>query len=152
MHSIPCRVTPPGRRTRASSRAAAFAALGRTFDHTTLLEVSAQLEATVQDALETATAQQLIEEDPAHPGRYAWRHALTQEAIYAETVRSHPGRVLAVCIREAQRTLAYAAAGASLVASLALALAAQASGFSQDFVLVNIRKRELFLIEFCRLR
>jgi adenylate cyclase len=31
-------------------------------------------------------AQQLIEEDHGRPGRYSWRHALTQEAIYAEIV------------------------------------------------------------------
>ena len=83
-HAILLRVQRLGDERSAVLEAAA--ALGRTFDHTTLLEVSAQLEETVQDALETATAQQLIEEDPAHPGRYAWRHALTQEAIYAETV------------------------------------------------------------------
>jgi class 3 adenylate cyclase/tetratricopeptide (TPR) repeat protein len=64
----------------------AAAALGRTFDHGTLLEVSGQPESTVHDALEAATAQQLLEEDPTRPGRYSWRHALTQEAIYAETV------------------------------------------------------------------
>ena len=32
-----------------------------------------------------AVAQQLVEEHPG-PGRYRWRHALTQEAIYAEIV------------------------------------------------------------------
>jgi class 3 adenylate cyclase len=62
------------------------AALGRSFDHRTLQEVSAQPESTVQDALEAAIAQQLIEEDPGRHGRYSWRHALTQEAIYAETI------------------------------------------------------------------
>ncbi|HEX3295017.1 MAG TPA: adenylate/guanylate cyclase domain-containing protein, partial [Solirubrobacterales bacterium] len=41
---------------------------------------------TVHDALEAAMAQQLIEEDHGRPGRYSWRHALTQEAIYAEIV------------------------------------------------------------------
>jgi class 3 adenylate cyclase len=64
----------------------AAAALGRSFDHATLLAVSGQPESTVHDALEAASAQQLIEEDPSHPGRYSWRHALTQEAIYAEIV------------------------------------------------------------------
>jgi class 3 adenylate cyclase len=51
-----------------------------------LTAVSEQPEATVHDALAAATGQQLLEEDPAHPARYSWRHALTQEAIYAETV------------------------------------------------------------------
>src|SRR5262249_60667485 len=43
-------------------------------------------EATVPAALDAAIAQQLIEDDPGHPGLYRWRHALTQEAIYAEIV------------------------------------------------------------------
>jgi class 3 adenylate cyclase len=64
----------------------AAAALGRSFDHEILLEVSGAPEATVHGALEAAIAQQLIEEDPGRPGRYAWRHALTQEAIYEEIV------------------------------------------------------------------
>ncbi len=64
----------------------AAAALGRVFDHATLLAVSGQPETTVHEAIEAASAQQLIEEDPAHPGLYSWRHALTQEAIYAEIV------------------------------------------------------------------
>jgi class 3 adenylate cyclase len=64
----------------------AAAALGRSFDHSMLVAVSDQPESTVHDALAAAIEQQLLEEDPAHPGRYTWRHALTQEAIYAETV------------------------------------------------------------------
>jgi class 3 adenylate cyclase len=64
----------------------AAAALGRSFDHGMLLQVSGQPESTVHDALEAATGQQLIEEDPGLPGRYSWRHALTQEAIYGEIV------------------------------------------------------------------
>ena len=64
----------------------AAAALGRSFDAETLLPVSGEPEATVHDALEASISQQLIEEDPDHPGRYSWRHALTQEAIYEEIV------------------------------------------------------------------
>jgi class 3 adenylate cyclase len=64
----------------------AAAALGRSFDAETLLAVSGEPATTVHGALEAAMAQQLIEEDPSRPGRYSWRHALTQEAIYAETV------------------------------------------------------------------
>ncbi len=62
------------------------AVLGRSFDHETLLPVSGAPEVDVHDALDAAIAQQLIEEEPSRPGRYSWRHALTQEAIYAETV------------------------------------------------------------------
>jgi class 3 adenylate cyclase len=64
----------------------AAAALGRTFDYPTLVMVSEADEAAVQSALEVAIAQQLIEEQPERPGRYRWRHALTQEAIYTDTV------------------------------------------------------------------
>jgi len=62
------------------------AILGRSFDAETLLAVSGEPETTVHDTLQAATAQQLIEEDPSRLGRYRWRHALTQEAIYAEIV------------------------------------------------------------------
>jgi class 3 adenylate cyclase len=64
----------------------AAAALGRTFDYPTLVAVSQTDEAAVQSALEAAVAQQLIEELPERPGHYRWRHALTQEAIYTDTV------------------------------------------------------------------
>src|SRR5204863_1578933 len=64
----------------------AAAALGRTFDYPTLAAVSEADEAAVQSALEVAIAQQLIEEQPERPGTYRWRHALTQEAIYTDTV------------------------------------------------------------------
>jgi class 3 adenylate cyclase len=62
------------------------AILGRSFDAETLLAVSGEPEPTVHSALDAAITQQLLEEDPSRPGRYRWRHALTQEAIYAETV------------------------------------------------------------------
>ena len=62
------------------------AILGRSFDAQTLLAVSGEPESTVHGALEAAIAQQLIEEDPGRQGRYSWRHALTQEAIYEEIV------------------------------------------------------------------
>jgi class 3 adenylate cyclase len=78
------------------------AILGRGFDADTLLAVSGEPEATVHATLDAASAQQLIEEDPATPGRYRWRHALTQEAIYAEivtprrqTIHSRAAEVLA---------------------------------------------------------
>jgi class 3 adenylate cyclase/tetratricopeptide (TPR) repeat protein len=64
----------------------AGAVLGRSFDHRSLLAVSGEANADVSAALESAIAQQLIEEVPEHPGRYRWRHALTQEAIYGETI------------------------------------------------------------------
>ncbi len=62
------------------------AILGRSFDAGTLPAVSGEPEPVVHAALDAAIAQQLLEEDPSRPGRYRWRHALTQEAIYAETV------------------------------------------------------------------
>ncbi len=62
------------------------AILGRSFDAGTLLAVSGEPEDVVHQALEVAIAQQLIEESPSRAGNYRWRHALTQEAIYAEIV------------------------------------------------------------------
>jgi class 3 adenylate cyclase len=64
----------------------AAAALGRSFDAEMLLTVSGEPESTFHGALEAAMGQQLIEEDSGRAGRYSWRHALTQEAIYAEIV------------------------------------------------------------------
>jgi class 3 adenylate cyclase len=64
----------------------AAAVLGRTFDYPTLVAVADSDEATVQSALAEAVAQQLVEEHPERPGKYRWRHALTQEAIYTDTV------------------------------------------------------------------
>ena len=64
----------------------AAAVLGRIFDYSTLAAVAQGVEDTVQSALAEAVAQQLLEEHPERPGRYRWRHALTQEAIYTDTV------------------------------------------------------------------
>src|SRR5919197_514421 len=74
----------------------AAAVLGRTFDYGTLVSVSERGDAEVQAALEAAVAQQLVEERTERPSSYRWRHALTQEAIYNDTVtprarRSTPG-------------------------------------------------------------
>jgi predicted ATPase len=63
----------------------AAAVLGRTFDFGLLLEVAAAEEGVVLAALESAIAQQLVEEG-AEANRYTWRHALTQEAIESDTV------------------------------------------------------------------
>ena len=64
----------------------AAAALGRSFDYPTLVTVSGADEGAVNEALEAAIGQQLIEEHPEAPGAYRWRHALTQEAIYTDMV------------------------------------------------------------------
>jgi class 3 adenylate cyclase len=63
----------------------AAAVLGRTFDYGLLVEVAEADEGVVLAALESALAQQLLEES-AEVGRYTWRHALTQEAIVSDTV------------------------------------------------------------------
>jgi class 3 adenylate cyclase len=60
--------------------------LGRSFEYPMLTAVAGASETDVHSALETAIAEQLIEEDPDRAGRYRWRHALTQEAIYTEIV------------------------------------------------------------------
>jgi class 3 adenylate cyclase len=64
----------------------AAAVLGRTFFYTALLEVAGGEEHVVQQALEEALGAQLIVEvGGAAPG-FSWRHALTQEAVYTDTV------------------------------------------------------------------
>jgi class 3 adenylate cyclase len=62
----------------------AAAAMGHELDEPTLVEVAQAPQADVRSALTTAVQQQLVEADPDHPGRYRWRHALTQEAIYTD--------------------------------------------------------------------
>jgi class 3 adenylate cyclase len=62
------------------------AVMGHSFSYATLLAVSEADEDVVQAALAAAMAVQLIEEDPDRPGRYSWRHALTEEAIHDEVV------------------------------------------------------------------
>jgi predicted ATPase/class 3 adenylate cyclase len=71
----------------------AGAVLGRSFDYATLGAVVAEDEAAVDAALETALAQQLLEEDPGRLGAFRWRHALTQEAIYTDTVPPRRQRI-----------------------------------------------------------
>jgi len=64
----------------------AGAVIGRGFDYSLLLAVSDAEESVAQAALEAAIAQQLLEEHPDYPGRYRWRHALTEEAIHDSVV------------------------------------------------------------------
>ena len=64
----------------------AAAVLGRSFDYRLLVDVAEADEAVVLAALESAVAQQLLEEDAEASDRYGWRHALTQEAIAGDTV------------------------------------------------------------------
>ena len=64
----------------------AAAVLGRTFDYSLLVEVAGLDERIVLDALESAVAQQLLDEGAEKGDRYSWRHALTQEAIANDTV------------------------------------------------------------------
>jgi class 3 adenylate cyclase/predicted negative regulator of RcsB-dependent stress response len=64
----------------------AAAVLGRSFDYGLLDEVAEAGEADVLAAVETAVAQQLLEEEDGASDRYSWRHALTQEAIVSDTV------------------------------------------------------------------
>ena len=64
----------------------AAAVLGRTFDYRLLVEVAEPDEPVVLAALESALAQQLLEEAADASDRFTWRHALTQEAIANDTV------------------------------------------------------------------
>jgi predicted ATPase/class 3 adenylate cyclase len=58
------------------------AVLGRSFDYQTLIRLSEQDRRAVEEALQTAVQQQLLEEERGSRNRYRFRHALTQEAIY----------------------------------------------------------------------
>jgi predicted ATPase/class 3 adenylate cyclase len=60
------------------------AVLGRSFDYQTLIRLSEQDRMAVETALQTAVQQQLLEEEAGSRGRYRFRHALTQEAIYED--------------------------------------------------------------------
>jgi class 3 adenylate cyclase len=64
----------------------AAAVLGRAFDSRLLVSVAESDEGVVLSALESAVAQQLLEEGTDASNRYIWRHALTQEAIAGDTV------------------------------------------------------------------
>lgn len=64
----------------------AAAVLGRAFDYGLLVQVAEAEEGVVLAALESAVAQQLLEEEAEPSDRYRWRHALTQEAIAGDTV------------------------------------------------------------------
>lgn len=64
----------------------AASVLGRSFDYPTLIAVAEADEIAVQSSLGAAMREQLLEEDRSAVNRYRFRHALTQEAIYAETV------------------------------------------------------------------
>jgi hypothetical protein len=64
----------------------AAAVLGRSFDYGLLVQAAAADEDVVLAALESAVAQQLLDEDAEGSDRYSWRHALTHEAIASDTV------------------------------------------------------------------
>ncbi len=64
----------------------AASVLGRSFSHASLLELADAGEDVVQLALEEALGAQLIVDVGGRTPGFAWRHALTQEAVYTDTV------------------------------------------------------------------
>lgn len=60
----------------------AAAVLGNTFDYSLLTEVAERGQRDIEDALESLSEQQLVEEEAGAVKRYRFRHALTREAIY----------------------------------------------------------------------
>ncbi len=64
----------------------AAAVLGRAFNYGLLVAVADVEESGVLTALESAVAEQFLEEAADASDRYRWRHALTQEAIASDTV------------------------------------------------------------------
>jgi class 3 adenylate cyclase len=67
--------------------------LGRSFDYSTLAAVADLDEARIHTQLEAAIREQLVEEDPAAPARFRFRHALTQEAIYNDMIMPRRHRI-----------------------------------------------------------
>jgi class 3 adenylate cyclase/tetratricopeptide (TPR) repeat protein len=65
---------------------AAASVIGRSFDVQSLAAVAQVDEAAVVAALEASVLAQLIEEEDRRSGRFRFRHALTQEAIYEDLV------------------------------------------------------------------
>ena len=64
----------------------AASAIGLAFDVGTLASVTGKTEQAVATALEACVANQLLDEVDAQSGRYAFRHALTREAVYEDIV------------------------------------------------------------------
>ena len=62
----------------------AASVLGRSFDYSILMVICGGEQSIMEAAMQAATQQQLIEEDPGLPGEYRFRHALTQEAVYQD--------------------------------------------------------------------
>ncbi len=62
------------------------AVLGTAFDYPTLVAFTGSDGTSVLSALETSVRHQLLEEDPRGAGCYRFRHALTQQAVYEETL------------------------------------------------------------------
>ena len=60
----------------------AAAVLGNTFDYSLLSQLCERSDMEVEDALESLSEQQLVEEEAGAAKRYRFRHALTREAIY----------------------------------------------------------------------
>ncbi|HEU6446193.1 MAG TPA: AAA family ATPase, partial [Gaiellaceae bacterium] len=127
----------------------AAAVLGRSFDYGLLVEVAEADERSVLEALESAVAHQLLDEEPAARNRYSWRHALTQEAIAGDTVlprrlRAHSRAADALLasggspVVVARHLLAAERAGEALEACLRAADEAErASGFDEASGLIE---------------
>jgi len=66
----------------------AAAVLGDPFADATLISVTGEDLATVQEALRACMQQQLVSEDPQSNGTYRFRHSLTRDAVYEDLVSS----------------------------------------------------------------
>lgn len=64
----------------------AASVIGRSFDVTTLSAVAGVDESVVLEALDASMTAQLLEEEDRSSGRYRFRHALMQEAVYEDMV------------------------------------------------------------------
>ncbi len=64
----------------------AAAVLGDPFAVTTVISVTGEAAATVQEALRACVQQQLVREDSESSGTYRFRHSLTRDAVYEDLV------------------------------------------------------------------
>ena len=64
----------------------AAAVLGDPFAVTTVISVTGEAPATVEEALRACVQQQLISEDTESSGTYRFRHSLTRDAVYEDLV------------------------------------------------------------------
>ncbi len=97
----------------------AAAVLGRSVDWSLLAPVAGVAEDVVVAALRAAVSAQLLQVDPAPPGKFAWRHALVRDAVLAELLPPEHTQLARRAAREMeQRDPGLAGPDGALIAEL----------------------------------